>query len=112
MQGSRLTVWELQQDGIDATLIADAAASHLMKDGQVDWVVVGADRHPVDRKSTPSELQSLMRISYAVFCLKKKKNQKKKISTTKHTTPKHTKTTYQTRTHLNLPYRTTLLLNI
>jgi methylthioribose-1-phosphate isomerase len=39
-----LTVWELQQDGIDATLIADAAASHLMKDGQVDWVVVGADR--------------------------------------------------------------------
>ncbi|GAB3318558.1 S-methyl-5-thioribose-1-phosphate isomerase [Luteimonas notoginsengisoli] len=44
MQGSRLTVWELQQDGIDATLIADAAASHLIKDGQVDWVVVGADR--------------------------------------------------------------------
>ena len=44
MQGARLTVWELQQDGIDATLIADAAASHLMKDGQVDWVVVGADR--------------------------------------------------------------------
>src|SRR3546814_16393299 len=44
MQGSRLTGWELQQDGIDATLIADAAASHLMKDGQVDWVVVGADR--------------------------------------------------------------------
>ena len=44
MQGARLTVWELQQDGIDATLIADAAASHLIKDGQVDWVVVGADR--------------------------------------------------------------------
>jgi len=44
MQGSRLTVWELQQDGIDATLIADAAASHLMKHGDVDWVVVGADR--------------------------------------------------------------------
>ena len=44
MQGSRLTVWELQQDGIDATLIADAAASHLMKNGEVEWVVVGADR--------------------------------------------------------------------
>src|SRR3546814_1358799 len=44
MQGSRLTVWELQQDGIDATLIADAAASPMMKDGQVDWWVVGADR--------------------------------------------------------------------
>lgn len=43
-QGARLTVWELRQDGIDATLIADAAASHLMKSGQVQWVVVGADR--------------------------------------------------------------------
>ena len=43
-QGARLTVWELGQDGIDATLIADAAASHLMKTGQVQWVVVGADR--------------------------------------------------------------------
>jgi methylthioribose-1-phosphate isomerase len=44
LQGARLTVWELQQDGIDATLIVDAAASHLMKTGQVQWVVVGADR--------------------------------------------------------------------
>jgi methylthioribose-1-phosphate isomerase len=44
LQGARLTVWELQQDGIDATLIADAAASHLMKTGQVQWVIVGADR--------------------------------------------------------------------
>lgn len=43
-QGARLTVWELQQDGIEATLIADAAAAHLMKTGQVQWVVVGADR--------------------------------------------------------------------
>lgn len=44
LQGARLTVWELQQDGIDATLIADAAASHLMKTGQIQWVIVGADR--------------------------------------------------------------------
>jgi methylthioribose-1-phosphate isomerase len=44
LQGARLTVWELQQDGIDATLIADAAASHLMRGGQVQWVIVGADR--------------------------------------------------------------------
>ncbi|KRG70672.1 S-methyl-5-thioribose-1-phosphate isomerase [Pseudoxanthomonas dokdonensis] len=44
MQGARLTVWELQQDGIDATLIADAAAAHLMKTGAVQWVIVGADR--------------------------------------------------------------------
>lgn len=43
-QGARLTVWELQEDGIPATLIADAAAAHLMKTGQVQWVVVGADR--------------------------------------------------------------------
>ncbi|MDQ3205242.1 MAG: S-methyl-5-thioribose-1-phosphate isomerase, partial [Pseudomonadota bacterium] len=44
LQGARLTAWELQQDGIDPTLIADAAASHLMKTGAVQWVVVGADR--------------------------------------------------------------------
>ena len=44
LQGARLTVWELQQDGIDATLIADAAAAHLMASGQVQWVIVGADR--------------------------------------------------------------------
>jgi len=44
LQGARLTVWELQQDGIPATLIADAAAAHLMKTGRVQWVVVGADR--------------------------------------------------------------------
>ena len=44
LQGARLTVWELQQDEIPATLIADAAASHLMHGGQVQWVVVGADR--------------------------------------------------------------------
>ncbi len=44
LQGARLTVWELQQDGIPATLIADAAAAHLMKSGAVQWVVVGADR--------------------------------------------------------------------
>src|SRR3546814_4773515 len=34
----------------------------------------GIDARYADRKSTRSELQSLMRISYAVFCLKKKKN--------------------------------------
>jgi methylthioribose-1-phosphate isomerase len=44
LQGARLTVWELLEDGIDATLIADAAASHLMASGQVQWVIVGADR--------------------------------------------------------------------
>ena len=43
-QGARLTAWELLQDGITATLIADSAASHLMKTGAVQWVIVGADR--------------------------------------------------------------------
>jgi methylthioribose-1-phosphate isomerase len=44
LQGSRLTVWELEQDGIPATLIADSAAAYLMKSGKVQWVIVGADR--------------------------------------------------------------------
>ena len=44
LQGARLTMWELERDGIPATLIADSAASHLMKSGEVQWVIVGADR--------------------------------------------------------------------
>ena len=44
LQGARLTMWELQQDGIVATLIADSAAAHLMQSGAVQWVVIGADR--------------------------------------------------------------------
>jgi len=44
LQGARLTVWELQQDGIPATLVADAAGAFLMRSGKVQWVVVGADR--------------------------------------------------------------------
>jgi len=44
LQGARLTMWELLRDGIPAHLIADSAAAHLMKTGDVQWVVVGADR--------------------------------------------------------------------
>ncbi len=44
LQGARLTLWELLEDGIDATLVADAAAAWLMATGAVQWVVVGADR--------------------------------------------------------------------
>ncbi|MFC4729898.1 S-methyl-5-thioribose-1-phosphate isomerase [Coralloluteibacterium thermophilus] len=44
LQGARLTVWELLQDGIPATLIADSAGAHLMKSGSVQWVIIGADR--------------------------------------------------------------------
>jgi methylthioribose-1-phosphate isomerase len=44
LQGARLTMWELLRDGIPAHLVADSAAAHLMKSGDVQWVVVGADR--------------------------------------------------------------------
>lgn len=44
LQGARLTVWELAQDGIASTLIADSAAAWLMDSGAIDWIVVGADR--------------------------------------------------------------------
>ncbi len=43
-QGSRLTCWELMQEGIDHTLITDNAGGHLMQTGQVDLVLVGSDR--------------------------------------------------------------------
>lgn len=44
LQGARLTAWELMQDSIPVTLIADAAAPLLMRRGEVKWVIVGADR--------------------------------------------------------------------
>jgi len=44
LQGSRLTAWELQQEGIDVTLICDSVAGMLMKQGKIDAVLVGADR--------------------------------------------------------------------
>ncbi len=44
LQGARLTTWELQQAGIDVTLLTDNMAGMLMKEGRVDLVIVGADR--------------------------------------------------------------------
>jgi methylthioribose-1-phosphate isomerase len=44
LQGARLTAWELQKDGIAATVITDNMAGHFMQRGKVDCVVVGADR--------------------------------------------------------------------
>lgn len=44
LQGSRLTIWELQHDGIAATLITDNMAGHFLKSGKIGCVVVGADR--------------------------------------------------------------------
>jgi len=44
MQGSRLTAWELVQEGIPHRLIADVVAAWVMRRGEVDLVVTGADR--------------------------------------------------------------------
>ncbi|MFQ5768872.1 MAG: S-methyl-5-thioribose-1-phosphate isomerase [Acidobacteriota bacterium] len=44
LQGARLTAWELMQDQIPVTLIADSMAGHLMSLGKVNAVIVGADR--------------------------------------------------------------------
>jgi methylthioribose-1-phosphate isomerase len=44
LQGARLTIWELQHDGIPATLITDSMAGHFLHSGRIGCVVVGADR--------------------------------------------------------------------
>ncbi|MEE4222067.1 S-methyl-5-thioribose-1-phosphate isomerase [Pseudomonas viridiflava] len=44
LQGSRLTAWELANEGIPVTLNADSAAAHLMRTKGITWVIVGADR--------------------------------------------------------------------
>jgi methylthioribose-1-phosphate isomerase len=44
LQGARLTAWELEQAGVPHTLIPDVAAGYLMSRGEVDVILVGADR--------------------------------------------------------------------
>ncbi len=44
LQGARLTAWELLKDGINTTVITDNMAASMMRLGQVDLIVVGADR--------------------------------------------------------------------
>jgi methylthioribose-1-phosphate isomerase len=44
LQGARLTAWEMVQESIPVTLLADGAAAHLLKSGRIGWVVVGSDR--------------------------------------------------------------------
>jgi S-methyl-5-thioribose-1-phosphate isomerase len=44
LQGARLTAWELQNEKIPCAVIADNAAGHFMARGEVDMVIVGADR--------------------------------------------------------------------
>ncbi|MCJ7730686.1 S-methyl-5-thioribose-1-phosphate isomerase, partial [Candidatus Bathyarchaeota archaeon] len=47
-QGARITTWELEQEGIPYALIADNAAGYFMQKGEVDMVIVGADRIAVN----------------------------------------------------------------
>jgi len=44
LQGARLTMWELQQRNLDATLICDSAAAQVMREGRIQAVITGADR--------------------------------------------------------------------
>ncbi len=44
LQGARLTSWELQQSGVDVTLITDSMAAFMMSKGEIDLVIVGTDR--------------------------------------------------------------------
>lgn len=44
LQGSRLTCWELNQAGVDVTLQTDNMAAHMMQQGHIDLIIVGADR--------------------------------------------------------------------
>lgn len=44
LQGARLTTWELAQAGVPHTLLPDVAAGHMMATGEVDLILVGADR--------------------------------------------------------------------
>jgi len=44
LQGARLTAWELEQHGIDVTVLVDGAAATVLRNGWVDAVIVGADR--------------------------------------------------------------------
>ena len=44
LQGARLTAWELMQDNIPTTVLCDNMSAHLMKQGRIQAVIVGADR--------------------------------------------------------------------
>jgi methylthioribose-1-phosphate isomerase len=58
LQGARLSVWEMQKEGITVKLIVDGAAGRLMQEGAVDKVVIGADR--VAKGGIANKIGSLM----------------------------------------------------
>lgn len=57
-QGARLSVWEMQQENIPVKLIVDSAAGYLMQQGEVDKIVIGADR--VAKGGVANKIGSLM----------------------------------------------------
>lgn len=59
-QGARLTAWELYQNRVPATLIADNASGYLMAEGKVDIVLVGADRVALNG-DTANKIGTLMK---------------------------------------------------
>jgi len=59
LQGARLTMWELAQMGVDATLLVDAAAASLMASGAVGCCLIGADRI-ASNGDTANKIGSLM----------------------------------------------------
>jgi len=44
LQGSRLTAWEFHREGVPCSVIVEAAAASLMREGRIHWVITGADR--------------------------------------------------------------------
>lgn len=58
LQGARLSVFEMQQENIPVRLIVDGAAGHMMQKGQVDKVIIGADR--VAKGGVANKIGSLM----------------------------------------------------
>jgi methylthioribose-1-phosphate isomerase len=58
LQGARLSVWEMQEEGIPVKLIVDGAAGRLMQEGEVDKVIIGADR--VAQGGVANKIGSLM----------------------------------------------------
>lgn len=57
-QGARLSVFEMQEEGIPVKLIVDSAAGRLMQEGKIDKVIVGADR--VAQGGVANKIGSLM----------------------------------------------------
>ncbi|HHT18951.1 MAG: S-methyl-5-thioribose-1-phosphate isomerase [Euryarchaeota archaeon] len=58
LQGARLSVWEMQKENIPVKLIVDGAAGRLMQEGQINKVIIGADR--VAKGGIANKIGSLM----------------------------------------------------